>query len=244
MPPSPGGTRPCRCTVNCDARSRGQRLRPAAGSENSRPSTRPASVPCARAAARTTSAVAADDRVVKARRDDRPADAGEHVAHDLAHHRAQVDRPRRRPIDPCRSRTALVRPVRRPRSTPARSALRSASPAARARASRCRRSSGRRRAPAASGSLRGDHLAHDAEIARRHGREQRQRVERRLPVERVVEQRQRDAPRMADGRVGAGQRNRRGTSPRARTRRIARPAPRRPTRCRRCHSRCRRRRRR
>ena len=53
-----------------------------------------------------------------------------------------------------------------------------------------------------------DHPQDDVDVGGRHLLEHGKSVDRRLPLERVVDQRQREAPRLPDRRVAAGQRQR------------------------------------
>ena len=52
-----------------------------------------------------------------------------------------------------------------------------------------------------------DHLANDLDVGRGNGIEQRQLRDRRIAAERVVEQRERDPPGLADRGVAAGERH-------------------------------------
>ena len=107
--------------------------------------------------------------------------------------------------DRWRSRSgAAPRDLRR-RSTRSRSGLRIAPSAGPAPARRCRRSSGRRRAPAVTLTSGATSLPHSHDLAPGRSRNKRNASSGALAIEGIVEQRQGNAPGMANRRVAAGQ---------------------------------------
>ena len=181
----------------------------------------------------------ADERGVEARRHDRGRCTRDDVGSERAPQRAQIDLGDRA----CRVEIERVR--RRVRRGPAGGVVErernlplvARQPAA--EGERARRVEGAPGAVRARGVEAGlEEAAHDGQLARRDRAEQREPLERRVRAEGVEQRRERDPPRLADGAVAAGERERR-TWRAARRYRARRGAAPRPRRCRPSRARCR-----